>query len=62
LPRLFLPMNTTVDVELHDGGSTSFTLVFLLVTSRARSRHGRTFRRCVLFANVRMAVVGRETA
>ena len=25
-----------VDAELHDGGSTSFTLVFLLVTSGAR--------------------------
>jgi hypothetical protein len=24
-----------VDAELHDGGSTSFTLVFLLVTSGA---------------------------
>jgi hypothetical protein len=30
LPRLFLPMKTMVDTELHEGGSTSFTLVFLL--------------------------------
>jgi hypothetical protein len=29
LPRLFLPMKTIADGELHDGGSTSFTLVFL---------------------------------
>jgi len=29
LPRLFLPMKTIADGELHDGGSTSFTLIFL---------------------------------
>jgi hypothetical protein len=30
LPRLFLPIKTIGDAELHDGGSTSFTVVFLL--------------------------------
>jgi hypothetical protein len=29
-----LPIKTIADGELDDGGSTSFTLVFLLVTSR----------------------------
>ena len=37
-PRLFLPIKTMADAELHDGGSTSFTLVFLLKASSARSR------------------------
>src|SRR5271166_3259486 len=32
LPRLFLPIKTMADVGLHDGGSTSFTSVFLLRT------------------------------
>jgi hypothetical protein len=47
-----LPMKTMVDAELHDGGSTSFTLVVLLVTSNACSRrHGP----CVaVFFRVRM--------
>jgi len=31
LPRLFLPINVIVDAELHEGGSTSFTLVVLVV-------------------------------
>jgi hypothetical protein len=35
LPRLSRPINTMVDAELHDGGSTSFTLIFLLVPSNA---------------------------
>ena len=34
LPRLFLPMKTMVDAALHDGGSTSFTLVFPLLMVR----------------------------
>src|SRR5580693_3189825 len=54
-------MLTMVDAELHDGGSTSFTLVVLLVASNACSRRHGTFRRRVLrCANVRMAC--RETA
>jgi len=43
LPRLFLPIKTTFDAELHDGGSTSFTLVFLVVTSKAGSRNAGWF-------------------
>ncbi|HXL32364.1 MAG TPA: hypothetical protein VN968_24185, partial [Bradyrhizobium sp.] len=39
--RLFLPIKTMADGELHDGGSTSFTLVFLLWTSGACSRSHR---------------------
>jgi hypothetical protein len=31
-----------VDAELYDGGSTSFTLVFLVVTSKACSPRRRT--------------------
>jgi len=36
-----LPMKTMVDAELHDGGSTSFKLALLLVTSNACSRAPR---------------------
>jgi hypothetical protein len=44
-----------VDAELHDGGSAIFTLVFLLVTSKACSRSVGLFRcRIVRRANVRM--------
>ena len=55
LAALFLPMKTMADGELHDGGSTSFTLVFLLVASSASSRSHDRIRRCVVCANVRMA-------
>jgi hypothetical protein len=41
-------IKTIVDLDLHDGGSTSFTLVFLLWASNARSGRRRTFCRCVL--------------
>ena len=47
LPLLFLPMKTMVDAELHDGGSTSFTLVVLLVASSACFWGRRLIRRCV---------------
>jgi len=41
-------MKTIEDGELHDGGSTSFTLVFLLVVSSACFRRRGLIRRCVL--------------
>jgi len=47
-----LPIKTIADVELHDGGSTSFTLMFLLLMSSARSRsHGPSV---AVFFHVRM--------
>src|ERR1700716_2622773 len=56
-------MKTMVDAELHDGGSTSFTLVFLLWASSARSRrHGIIGRGVVGVANVPMIFVVREAA
>src|SRR5690242_1257598 len=33
-PRPLRPMNTMLDKERHEGGSTSFTLVFLQVRER----------------------------
>jgi hypothetical protein len=40
-------MKTMVDAELHDGGSTSFTLVVLLVASSASFRRRGLIRHCV---------------
>jgi hypothetical protein len=43
-------MKTMVEGELDDGGSTSFTLVFLLVMSDSRSRDSRRSRRNIFAA------------
>jgi hypothetical protein len=45
---LFLPMKTMVDGELHEGGSTSFTLVVLPMASCACFRRRGPIR-CPVF-------------
>jgi hypothetical protein len=58
LPRLFLPIKMIGDAELHDGGSTSFTLVFLLMMSKACFRKAAPFRRDVVVRILDGAVGG----
>jgi MFS superfamily sulfate permease-like transporter len=56
-------MKTMAEGELHDGGSTSFTLVFLTVASRAIPEATTASVAMLLSVRIlRMAVVGRETA
>ncbi|OJY12834.1 MAG: hypothetical protein BGP05_02565 [Rhizobiales bacterium 62-47] len=52
LSRRLRPMNTTVEMELHEGGSTNFTGLILLIGANP----------CSPFAAVRLSRMLRELA